>query len=172
MVRLNYNPNRRHPYFLLRKELYKAIVKYKHYMPGKMMDFGCGSSPYKSLFTHVDFYVGVDYHSEGHSHEIEEIDVYYDGKVLPFPDNHFDSIFSTEVFEHVFNLPEILIELNRVLKPEGKLLFTCPFVWVEHEIPVDYARYTRFALKNLIEKTGFRMVVEDKTGNYITAMVN
>jgi SAM-dependent methyltransferase len=170
MVRLNYNPNRRQPYFLLRSELYKAIFKYKDYMSGKMMDFGCGSSPYKPLFSHVDSYIGVDYQGEGHSHESEEIDVFYDGKVLPFEDGHFDSIFSTEVFEHVFNLPDILTELNRVLKPGGRILFTCPFVWIEHEAPADFARYTRFALKSMAESAGFRIVIEDKTGNYITAM--
>ena len=71
-----------------------------------MMDFGCGSKPYKSLFN-VNEYVGVDYHGQGHSHVNEQIDVFYDGVLLPFPDNYFDSVFSTEVFEHVFNLENL-----------------------------------------------------------------
>ena len=53
------------------------------------MDFGCGSKPYKSLFN-VEEYLGVDYYNEGHPHENEQIDVFYDGKNLPFPDNYFD----------------------------------------------------------------------------------
>jgi len=44
----------------------------------------------------------------GHPHLNEQIDVFYDGKKVPFEDGHFDAIFSSEVFEHVFNLPDIL----------------------------------------------------------------
>lgn len=134
------------------------------------MDFGCGEKPYQSLFTNVMGYTGVDYDSEGHSHTNENIDVYYDGVTLPFADHHFDSIFSSEVFEHVFTLPQILPELNRVLKPGGKMLITCPFAWEEHEVPADYARYSRFALKDLLEKNGFKVLVTDKNGHYMSAL--
>ncbi|MBK8311763.1 MAG: class I SAM-dependent methyltransferase [Chitinophagaceae bacterium] len=109
---------------------------------------GCGSKPYKSLFN-VNEYVGVDYHGQGHSHENEQIDVFYDGVLLPFPDNYFDSVFSTEVFEHVFNLEEMILEIKRVMKPGAKILVTCPFAIPEHEQPNDYARYSSFGLKHL-----------------------
>ena len=169
MIHIDFNPHIRHPYYFLRGDLFNAINKHKSYMTGRMMDFGCGSKPYKSLFN-VSEYIGLDYNGEGHPHDNEDIDHFYDGKKIPFEDNYFDSIFSTEVFEHVFNLEEILIELNRVLKPGGKLLFTCPFSWIEHEAPNDYARYTRFALKNMMEKAGFKVIVEEKTGDYISTM--
>tara|TARA_B110000971_G_scaffold162379_1_gene166021 strand:- start:1316 stop:1462 length:147 start_codon:yes stop_codon:yes gene_type:complete len=39
----------------------------------------------------------------------------YDGKKLPFKDSSFDYIFLSEVLEHVFNINEIMSELNRVL---------------------------------------------------------
>lgn len=133
------------------------------------MDFGSGSKPYKSLFS-AEKYIGVDYSSEGHPHDDEAIDVFYDGKTIPFPDNYFDSVFSSEVFEHVFNLEAIIPEIARVMKPGGKILITCPFVWNEHEVPVDYARYTQFALKHLLEKNGFNLTVVDKSGNFITAI--
>jgi SAM-dependent methyltransferase len=67
-------------------------------------------------------------------------------------------------------LSEILQELNRVLKPKGKILITCPFVWNEHEVPHDYARYTQFALKNLLEKNGFEIINLDKSGDFATAL--
>lgn len=142
------------------------IDQYKHVLHGKMMDFGCGSKPYKSIFT-VDEYVGVDFMNEGHPHDQEQIDVFYDGKSIPLQSNYFDSVLSSEVFEHIFNLEEILDELNRVLKSGGRMLITCPFVWKEHEVPHDYARYTRFALKHLFNKHGFEVIQEDKSGNFI-----
>ncbi len=52
------------------------------------MDFGCSSKPYASLFK-VDEYVGVDYDNEGHPHQNEEIDVFYNGKELPSLDEYF-----------------------------------------------------------------------------------
>jgi SAM-dependent methyltransferase len=136
---------------------------------GRLMDFGCGSKPYKTLFHNTE-YIGVDFEGEGHSHAQESIDVYYDGKTIPFPDAHFDSIFSSEVFEHIFNLPDIIKELNRVLKIEGRILVTCPFSICEHEVPIDYARYTSFALRHLLESHGFEIVSQIKTGSYITTL--
>jgi len=168
-VTSGFNPNLFHPFFFVRKGLYKAIKKYAGELKGVLMDFGCGSKPYKALFN-VDQYIGVDYNGDGHSHEKEEIDVFYDGKTIPFPAAHFDAVFTSEVFEHLFNLEEILPELNRVMKPKSKILITCPFVWNEHEVPNDYARYTKFALKHLLEKHGFTILTTNKSGTFITTI--
>src|SRR6476646_7017983 len=118
--------------FLIRNRLPRNIKVLAPRLTGKMMDFGCGQKPYRSLFS-VDDYVGVDFENPGHPHLNESIDVFYDGKTLPFLDGQFDSIFSSEVFEHVFNIDDILKELNRVLKINGLILITCPFAFCEHE---------------------------------------
>jgi len=115
----------------------------------------------------VTEYIGLDIEKSGHGHKDEDIDVYYDGKNIPFEDAHFDSIFSSEVFEHVFNLEEVIPELHRVLKPEGYLLCTTPFVWDEHEAPYDFARYTSFGMKYLLEKNGFEIILCQKTTHYV-----
>src|SRR5882724_3261647 len=159
-----FNPALTNPAYIIRKRLLNSIVKHIPELSGSLMDFGCGSKPYKSLFS-VSEYVGVDFNGQGHSHENEQIDVYYDGKTLPFQDNRFDGIFSSEVFEHVFNLEVILKELNRVLKPGGKLLVTCPFSICEHEVPNDFARYTSFGLTDLLQRNGFEVVVFEKAGS-------
>ena len=166
----SFNPKLSSPYYIIRKKLLQKIIQYSSKLNGKLLDFGCGSKPYKSLFTNVDEYVGIDYENEGHPHMNEQIDVFYDGRRLPFADAYFDSILSSEVFEHVFNLEEILPELNRVLKEHGKILITCPFVWNEHEVPHDYARYTQFALKHLLEKNWFNILVVDKSGDFASTL--
>jgi SAM-dependent methyltransferase len=94
------------------------------------------------------------------------VDVYYDGKHLPFENETFDSLFCSEVVEHIFDPDEILKELNRVLKPGAKALITVPFSWNEHETPYDYARYTSFGITHLLEKNGFRIVAIKKTGSF------
>ncbi|MES2331423.1 MAG: class I SAM-dependent methyltransferase [Bacteroidota bacterium] len=170
MVPENFNPPVSHPLYFIRKGLYNKINLYSSQLQGRLMDFGCGSKPYQSLFTQVTEYIGLDYASEGHSHEDENVDVFYDGITIPFENESFDSVFSSEVFEHVFSLQQILPEIARVTKKGGKLLITCPFVWEEHEIPVDYARYTRFALQDMLEKNGFEIKVTDKNGNFVRTL--
>jgi ubiquinone/menaquinone biosynthesis C-methylase UbiE len=76
-------------------------------------------------------------------------------------------LFSSEVFEHVFNLPDILKELNRILKVNGVMLLTCPFSFCEHEIPNDFARYSSFGIKYLLNQSGFEIIRLTKTGNSI-----
>ncbi len=44
---------------------------------------------------------------------------------------------------------------------------TVPFVWDEHEQPYDYARYSSFGLKFILEKHGFRVIEQRKTASDI-----
>jgi len=161
-----FNPGINFPAYLMRNRLLRSISSLAPQLNGSLLDFGCGSKPYRDLFK-VDTYTGVDFENPGHPHANEQIDVFYDGKTLPFPNNSFDAVFSSEVFEHVFNLEEILGEIKRVMKPGAKILVTCPFAISEHEVPNDYARYTSFALKYLFEKNGFTVLTFQKSGNYV-----
>lgn len=52
----------------------------------------------------------------------------YNGKDIPMPANHFDLIFSSNVLEHVEQLPELFNEMRRVLKPSGLLIHILPTV--------------------------------------------
>ena len=164
-----FQPGLSHPFYFMRKGLLAAITRHAPSLGGRLLDFGCGSKPYQSLFK-VDEYIGLDFEKTGHDHSNEQIDVFYDGKTIPFGEGHFVSILCSEVAEHLFDLPAALGEMNRVLKKGGKLLLTCPFVWGEHEAPYDYARYTQFALKDLMEKNGFSVHVYEKEGSFMEAL--
>ena len=48
------------------------------------------------------------------------------GEKLPYEDNSFDFIVSTDTFEHVQNLENTMNECFRVLKPDGMLLAVFP----------------------------------------------
>jgi SAM-dependent methyltransferase len=132
------------PYYIVRRGLYRGIERGARFASGRVLDFGAGSAPYRDLF-HCDEYLTVDIAAGGHPATRKVAAVLYDGHALPFPAEHFDFILCSEVLEHVFNLEEVLGELQRVLKPGGYLLVTVPFVWEEHERPYDFARYTSFA---------------------------
>jgi len=153
--------------FNIRRLLYKSLKKNSSVLSGKILDFGCGSKPYQHLFSNATEYIGVDYEIEGRTENLDKIDFFYDGKKIPFEDNSFDGILCTEVLEHVFNIDELLTELHRVLKPNGKAIITTPFMWEEHEMPYDFARYTSAAVKFLYEKHGFIIKEQSKSGNTI-----
>lgn len=165
----DFAPGLAHPLYLIRTNLLKAFKLQIPKLSGVMMDFGCGIKPYEPLFT-VTEYIGVDFKGEGETFSKHKVDVFYDGKTIPFPNDHFDSIFCSEVFEHIFNLEEILKELRRVLKPGGKILISCPFAFGEHEIPNDFARYTSFAIQDLFKRNGFDIEHYEKTGSFLEAL--
>ena len=139
------------PFYFVRSSIYRSIKKNAHELSGKILDFGCGNKPYQHLFKY-EKYIGIDIKQDGHNHKEEPIDIYYDGKNIPFKNEHFNSCFSSQVFEHVFDLEYSLREIHRVLKPNGKCLFIVPFVWDEHEAPYDFARYSSFGLIHLLKK--------------------
>lgn len=49
-----------------------------------------------------------------------------DAGALPFPDESFDVVFADNVMEHIDHPEEMLIEIRRVLKPDGYFLFKTP----------------------------------------------
>lgn len=155
------------PFFITRNKLMQGIEEMAlDFKGGLLLDIGCGSKPYEDLFN-VKEYVGIDIEVSGHDHVHSKIDKFYDGKNIPYQDEHFDWIFSSEVFEHVFNLEELLEEIHRVTKKGGQMGFTCPFIWDIHEEPYDYARYTPHALEYLMNKKGFEVVKIKKSSNHL-----
>jgi SAM-dependent methyltransferase len=158
------------PFVFIRWGIFRKVQLFAPKLSGVLLDFGCGRKPYKNLFT-VEKYIGLDLEKTGHDHTESEVDVFYDGKRIPFEDNYFDSVFTSEVFEHVFNLDEVLLEIRRVMKPNGQILLTIPFAWGEHEKPYDFARYTSFAIKHILEKNGFEVVAQEKSGHWVEVLI-
>jgi SAM-dependent methyltransferase len=148
------------PFYFARKGLYDAIAALAPNVTGRTLDVGCGTKPYESLFRFTE-YIGLEIDSPGRPDK--KADYYYDGETFPFPDASFDSLITSEVLEHVFNPDRFVSEMARVLRPGGVLLLTVPFVWDEHEQPVDYGRYSSYGLRHLLEKGGFEIVAQHKT---------
>ena len=151
-----------HPVFFVRREIYYFLETHSNFLNGKLLDFGCGSKPYEKLFKNSSNYVGVEV--SGNKDNLKS-DIYYDGTTLPFADNTFDSILCTEVFEHVEQLDDVIIELYRVLKPAGRMIVTTPFMCIEHEMPYDFRRFTFNGLINLMKKNNFKILKSKKLLN-------
>jgi SAM-dependent methyltransferase len=135
---------------------------------GCVLDVGCGKKPYAHLFD-CEKYVGLEIDSSENRRN-KKADLFYDGRHIPAEDNSFDWVISSQVLEHVFNPDEFLAEICRVLKNGGGLLITVPFMWDEHEQPYDYARYSSFGIKYLLEKQDFVIAEQRKTASGIRAV--
>jgi SAM-dependent methyltransferase len=156
------------PFYFARRGLYENMAALADKITGKILDVGCGQKPYENMFKSSQ-YTGLEIDSpENRLHK--KADYFYNGTTFPFQDSEFDSIIVNEVFEHIFNPAEFLMEINRVLKPEGLLLMTVPFCWDEHEQPHDYARYSSFGLIATVEKQGFKVIEHRKSMNDIRAI--
>ena len=158
-----------HPFFFARRDLFKFLSKLSLQLHGKVLDIGCGTKPYQKYCLNSNEYIGIEIDTP-ENRKNKNADCFYDGKTFPFHDKSFDSVLSTQVFEHVFNPDDFLKELNRVLKINGKLLLTIPFVWDEHEQPFDFARYSSFGIKHLLEKNGFSIIESHQSVNNISCI--
>jgi SAM-dependent methyltransferase len=149
------------PFYFARKGLASHIIELANSITGKTLDVGCGKKPYAHLYKSNE-YLGLEIDTP-QNRANKQADFYYDGNDFPFADGSFDSLVANEVFEHVFNPDKFLSETLRILKPEGMVLLTMPFVWDEHEQPYDFARYSSFGIKSLLEKHEFEIVEQRKS---------
>ena len=93
-------------------------------------------------------------------------DILASASEIPLETDSVDTIFSSQMLEHVVDPVACLIEISRVLKPGGLLILTVPFLNEMHSEPVDFWRFTKFGIENLLEKTGFQIEVILQRGNF------
>lgn len=115
----------------------RHIEVLKQYLPGKdVLDVGCGWSRMSfDISKMAKSYVGVDFVPalvEKAKESLPQLDFRVaDATKLPFADESFDVITAiTCLSSFAAILPEVLTELKRVLRPDGRILF----------LEQDYAR--------------------------------
>ena len=153
------------PFYFARRGLYQNISELSKSIKGKVLDVGCGIKPYEKIFK-TTRYIGLEIDTPL-NRRYKKADYFYDGITFPFEDETFDSVVSFQVFEHVFNPSEFLKEVHRVLRMNGYLLISVPFVWDEHEQPYDYGRYSSYGLKSILDNNGFKIIMKRKSINDI-----
>jgi ubiquinone/menaquinone biosynthesis C-methylase UbiE len=132
--------------------IFKDMKKHLPSFKGKVLDIGCGQSPYRFLLDkNTTEYFGIDIEQAiQFDYKNDEITP-FDGKNIPFEKEHFDGLICTEVLEHVENYQYLIDEMFRVLKKDAKGVITIPWSARFHYIPYDYFRYTPSALKTMFK---------------------
>jgi SAM-dependent methyltransferase len=140
----------------------------RNHASGRLVDIGCGLKPYSELFAGVvTAHVGVDHPDSPHS--AVSVDVLASAYEIPEPDQSFDTALMSEVLEHLERPLDALVEAHRLLRPGGKIILTAPLVWVLHEEPRDFFRFTPHGLVHLLSSAGFQDVhVQPVSGQWGT----
>jgi len=120
---------------------------------GKLLDFGCADSPYRSAVPAGCQYVAADLPGNPKAAVL----VRPDGTV-PCADGEFDAVLSSQVLEHVRDPAAYLKECLRLLRPGGRLLLSTHGTMFLHRDPVDYWRWTCDGLRLALEQAGFCVV--------------
>ena len=110
----------------------------------RILDIGCGSAPYAQTLrrnTDAQELCGVDLDAACVALAADVYDqafVFDLSDRLPFPDGHFDTVLSCDVFGHIeFRHKDRLIaEIGRVTRPDGRS------VHIIESAPVDYDQMT------------------------------
>lgn len=94
----------------------------------------------------------------------------------PFPDNEFDLVILTEIFEHLAVDPlRALKEVRRILKPNGLLILSTPNLYTLHKIIMFlFGRSFNNVLEELekIEKTGYLGHIREYSSREIKMILN
>jgi 2-polyprenyl-3-methyl-5-hydroxy-6-metoxy-1,4-benzoquinol methylase len=150
-----------------------------HLREGRILDIGCGTIPHFLLNTIFAEKCGLDkiVQTESHrqiqdEHGIHIIDFDLEKNTeLPFDSQYFDVVTMLAVIEHIqpSQLPILIAEIRRVLRPGGMYAITTPAPWTgailkimahtrlvsPEEIHDHKAAYNRKAIGSILAKNGF-----------------
>ena len=125
------------------------------YAKGSLLDIGCGNKPYEEMFNeNIDKYTGCDVVQSS----LNKVDILCEATNIPLKNNSFNTVFSTQVIEHVADHQEMIREAHRLLKDEGVFILSGPLYWHLHEEPYDFFRFTKHGFRFILEKNGFEIL--------------
>lgn len=116
------------------EEYYKEFLEFVNYyakVGDKIVDIGCGTGQSSFYLSKLGYNViGVDeaqrfcdYAQENYP-DVQFIQA--DVAKLPFKDNYFDIVSSYNTVEHFADVEKALVEMIRVIKPNGQILLHSP----------------------------------------------
>ena len=130
---------------------------------GKVIEIGADKFyEYKNYFPNVNEYV--------HTNISGDCDMILDvTDMCSIADNSVDAIICISVLEHIWEYQRAIDEIERVLKPGGKLLLTVPFGFPIHD-KLDYWRFTSEFYTKKLKK--FNILSLTNFGGRLSTIVN
>jgi SAM-dependent methyltransferase len=145
---------------------YLNMFKFEKYINSndKLLDFGCGGGYLLKNFNVKEkfgFEINVATHQQCKEFNINVTDKWDD-----LQDNYFDTIISNHAMEHVHEPLNILKNLYKKLKPNGKLVIVIPceqpsetgFHYKENDINQHLYTWCPMTFGNLAKLAGFNII--------------
>lgn len=140
-----------------------------------ILDVGAGECAYKKYCMHLD-YVSQDiaeYDGQGDGVGLQtgqwdtsQLDFVCDLYDMP-EDRLYDTVFCSEVLEHVVDPVRALEKLTRLVKPGGRVIVTAPFNSITHFAPYHYCTgFSQYFYKFHFERLGFDISELTANGGY------
>ena len=119
----------------------QALEENKQVFKGKVLDVGGKKDNRRGAF--VPPYEQVDEWLFLNNDKQSNPDILTDLPDIPLEDNSVDVVLCTEVIEYIYDYKKLLSEMSRVLKQDGILLLSFPFIYPLHaDDKHDYYRLT------------------------------
>ena len=130
-----------------RKPLQKYLKKISNRFNDKdIIEIGSGSQKrnqsMKKLFQNANSFLQTDINKEYGHH-------YLDITNISNIHKKFDLVLCTNVLEHIFEIELAISNLTALVKQDGYLIISMPFIYPLHDEPEDYWRLTEHNLRNL-----------------------
>lgn len=124
---------------------------------GTLLDAGAGHRRFEPFFDAAARYLALEHPAgialKGMEQVPYDIIAPLDGGAF-VPAGSVDAIYCHSVLEHVARPERFFANCRDALRPGGRLYLHVPFMYLEHEIPHDYNRFTRYGLKSRLEEAG------------------
>jgi ubiquinone/menaquinone biosynthesis C-methylase UbiE len=161
----NYELEQRYWWFIGVRAMIRTLLSLSvgHENLGKVLDIGCGTGALlDQLRARSEELWGLDISHEalkycalrGHENLIRA-----DATNTPFPSAYFDVITSIGLIEHLDDDESFLLEIKRLLKPNGILILltsSFPYLWSMHDTANEHKRrYYLLQLNRKINGIGF-----------------
>jgi SAM-dependent methyltransferase len=130
-----------------------------------LYDIGCGNKPFAEfLKDKVSTHIGVDI--DDGFYDSSHIDLVGSAYEVPAEDNAADALVSSQVIEHLNRPIDAIQEMARLLKPQGLLFLSFPFLYPIHAAPHDYMRYTEHYVNDVLGMHGFEIIEKSRIGGF------
>lgn len=169
ILRIKNHPRLYDPIYIVNRQSKLAIEKFVRTASSiyknknmTLIDIGCGTKPYKKLFSTRTNYIGVDVVSN------DPKDIISEAWNIPQKSNTADIVISTFSLEHIAMIEKTTKEITRLLKKKGLLFVIVPFVYPEHEAPNDFWRFSQYSIPFLF--SDFHIIEKPPSNGYFLTL--
>lgn len=99
-------------------------------------------------------------------------DILCDAAKIPIQSSSVDTVLLCEILEHLRYPDKVLTEAHRLLRKNGILIGTVPFLYPIHADPHDYQRWTEYKISEELKQTGFHNIKVLPMGGAIAVLID